>query len=70
VNGAPETIEELLAHQALTQGTQAWQLMDGDRIVTVRPQGRFKADNGIALVAAAWQALALRIFPPDSFASL
>jgi ferredoxin-NADP reductase len=35
------------------QGTEAWQFMDGDKIVTVRPQGRFKADNGTALVAAA-----------------
>lgn len=34
-------------------GTEAWQFMDGDEIVTVRPQGRFKADNGTALVAAA-----------------
>ena len=23
------------------QGTEAWQLMDGDRIITLRPQGRF-----------------------------
>lgn len=51
-HGAPETPDELLAHQALMQGTEAWQFMDGDKVITVRPQGRFKADNGIALVAA------------------
>jgi hypothetical protein len=50
-HGSPETPEELIAHQALMQGTEAWQLMDGDKIITVRPQGRFKADNGTALVA-------------------
>jgi DNA-binding transcriptional LysR family regulator len=52
-HGSPETPDELAAHQALMQGTEAWQLMDGDKVITVRPQGRFKADNGTALVAAA-----------------
>ena len=36
---------KLVAHQALMQGTEAWQFMDGDKIVTVQPQGSFKADN-------------------------
>lgn len=35
------------------QGMETWQVMDGENIVTVRPQGRFKADNGAALVVAA-----------------
>ncbi|RYF69610.1 MAG: LysR family transcriptional regulator, partial [Comamonadaceae bacterium] len=47
-HGSPETPEELAGHEALMQGTEAWQLRDGDRIVTVRPHGRFKADNGSA----------------------
>jgi DNA-binding transcriptional LysR family regulator len=51
-HGAPETPEELLTHQALMQGTESWQLTDGDKILTVHPQGRFKADNGTALLAA------------------
>jgi DNA-binding transcriptional LysR family regulator len=62
-HGAPETPEELGAHEALMQGTEAWQLMDGDRIVTVRPQGRFKADNGTALVAAALAGLGIAYLP-------
>lgn len=52
-HGSPETPEELTAHEALMQGNETWQLMDGDTLVTVRPQGRFKADNGTALAAAA-----------------
>lgn len=52
-HGSPETPDELIAHQALMQGTETWQFMDGDKVLTVRPQGRFKADNGTALVAAA-----------------
>ncbi|WP_386083503.1 LysR family transcriptional regulator [Vreelandella sp. F11] len=62
-HGAPETPEELLAHQALLQGTEAWQFMDGDKIITVRPQGRFKADSGIALVAATVAGLGIGMLP-------
>lgn len=62
-HGAPETPEDLLAHPALMQGTEAWQFLDGDQIVTVRPQGRFKADNGIALVAAAVAGLGIARLP-------
>lgn len=62
-HGSPETPEELGGHEALMQGTEAWQLMDGDRIVTVRPQGRFKADNGLALLAAAVAGLGIAYLP-------
>ncbi|CAN5630155.1 LysR family transcriptional regulator [soil metagenome] len=62
-HGAPEKPEELAAHQALMQGTEAWQLMDGDKIIAIRPQGRFKADNGTALVAAAKAGLGIGYLP-------
>ncbi|WP_460322515.1 LysR family transcriptional regulator [Pseudomonas ogarae] len=62
-HGSPESPEELAAHEALMQGTEAWQFMDGDKIITVRPRGRFKADNGIALVAAATAGLGIAYLP-------
>ncbi|WP_207482298.1 LysR family transcriptional regulator [Arenibaculum pallidiluteum] len=62
-HGAPETPEELLAHEALMQGTESWQFLDGGRTITVRPQGRFKADNGTALVAAAVAGLGIAYLP-------
>lgn len=62
-HGAPETLDELLDHQALMQGTESWKLMDGGKAVTVHPQGRFKADNGIALVAAALAGLGIGYLP-------
>ena len=62
-HGSPEKPEELIAHQALMQSTEAWQFMDGDKVVTIRPQGRFKADNGIALVAAAVAGLGVAYLP-------
>jgi DNA-binding transcriptional LysR family regulator len=62
-HGSPETPEELAAHQALMQGTETWQLMRGDEVVTYRPQGRFKADNGVALAAAAAAGLGIARLP-------
>ena len=62
-HGAPEHPDDILDHQALMQGTEAWQFMDGEATVTVRPQGRFKADNGTALVAAAVAGLGLAYLP-------
>lgn len=72
-HGSPEKPEELIAHQALMQSTEAWQFMDGDKVIAIRPQGRFKADNGIALVAAAVAGLGVAYLPDcltyDSVAS-
>ncbi|MCR6702652.1 MAG: LysR family transcriptional regulator [Dokdonella sp.] len=62
-HGAPETPADLAAHEALMQGTERWQFMDGDAIVTVHPRGRFKADNGTALLAAAIAGLGIAWLP-------
>jgi DNA-binding transcriptional LysR family regulator len=62
-HGAPETPDELLAHQALMQGTETWQFIEGDRTISIHPQGRFKADNGIALAAAAVAGLGIAWLP-------
>jgi DNA-binding transcriptional LysR family regulator len=62
-HGSPETPDELLNHEALMRGTEAWPLMDGDKIIEIRLQGRFKADNGVALVAGAIAGLGLAILP-------
>lgn len=62
-HGAPETPDELGAHEALMQGAESWQFMDGDAVVTVHPRGRFKADNGTALIAAAVAGLGIAWLP-------
>lgn len=62
-HGAPETPGEIPAHQALMQGTESWQFMDGEKVVTVHPQGRFKADNGLALADAARAGLGIANLP-------
>lgn len=62
-HGAPGNPDELLQHQALMQGTETWRLLDGGKIVSVHPQGRFKADNGAALAAAAIAGLGIAALP-------
>ncbi len=62
-NGSPETPDELLKHEALMQGTEIWQVTDGDAVLNIRPQGRFKADNGVALLAAALEGLGIARLP-------
>lgn len=62
-HGSPETPEELLSHEALMQGTEAWRFLHKGQIVSVRPQGRFKADNGVALTAAAVAGLGIAALP-------
>jgi DNA-binding transcriptional LysR family regulator len=62
-HGAPETPDELLTHQALMQGTETWQFIDGDKTISIHPQGRFKADNGTALAAAAVAGLGIAWLP-------
>ena len=62
-NGAPETPDELLTHEALMQGTETWHFIDGDKTLGVNPRGRFKADNGTALAAAAVAGLGIARLP-------
>ncbi|MER9302515.1 LysR family transcriptional regulator [Mesorhizobium sp. M0293] len=63
VHGSPETPDELVSHQALMQGTEAWQFLDGRKTVTVQPQGQFKADSATALAAAAAAGLGIAWLP-------
>jgi DNA-binding transcriptional LysR family regulator len=62
-HGSPETPDEIADHQALMQATEAWQFLDGDKAITVRPHGRFKADNGTALLAAAVAGIGIAYLP-------
>lgn len=62
-HGAPETPEGLLDHEALMQGTEAWHLCAGGDRLVIHPQGRFKADNGPALAAAALGGVGIALLP-------
>lgn len=61
--GAPEKPDEIVDHQLVIRDAETWQFMDGDKIVRVRPQGRFVADNAISLIAAALDGLGVAYLP-------
>jgi DNA-binding transcriptional LysR family regulator len=62
-HGTPHTPDDLLSHEALLQGTESWRLLDRGKPIAVRPRGRFKADNGVALLAAALAGLGVVALP-------
>ena len=62
-NGAPETPDDLLSHEALMQGTEIWRFMHRGKPIIRHPRGRFKADNGEALLAAALAGLGVAALP-------
>lgn len=64
-HGAPETPEEFDKHEVVMQGTETWLALDGDKIITLKPHGRFKADNAVALVAAALAGIGLAGVPKE-----
>lgn len=61
-HGLPETPDQLAFHDALI-GAEIWRFMDGDKTVTVQPQGRFSSDNGAALASAAAAGLGIAWLP-------
>ncbi|NTG51562.1 LysR family transcriptional regulator [Agrobacterium rhizogenes] len=64
-HGAPETPEEFITHEAVMQGNETWPVMDADELIAMKVQGRFKADNGAALVAAALAGIGIAGLPED-----
>lgn len=62
-HGAPRTPEELSDHECLMQGTEPWRFVSNGKTIIMRPHGRFKADNGAALAAAAVAGLGIAALP-------
>lgn len=64
-HGAPQTPEEFGTHEVVMQGNETWLAMDGDKVITLKPHGRFKADNAVALVAAALAGVGVAGIPTE-----
>jgi DNA-binding transcriptional LysR family regulator len=62
-HGAPDTPEDLARHEAVMQGTETWRLTVKGSVVPVAVHGRFKADNGEALLSAALAGLGIAMLP-------
>ncbi len=52
-HGEPKTLDDLANHPAAMHKGVLWSLRDRGKTVTVRPRGRFTADNAEAVLAAA-----------------
>ncbi|MBY3206069.1 LysR family transcriptional regulator [Rhizobium laguerreae] len=62
VHGSPKSPGEIATHQALL-GIEAWRFLEGDKIITVQPQGRFSSSNGAAIAKAAAEGLGIAWLP-------
>jgi len=64
--GTPQTPEDLGTHDCLLYSgslTVAWQFHSGKRIVSVRPNGRLRSDNGNAIAEWAKAGLGVALLP-------
>ena len=62
-HGTPQTPDDLLKHAAINRINDEWPLQHGDEVITVRPNARFTADSGAALVPAVIAGLGIALLP-------
>lgn len=62
-NGTPNRPEDLEGCEAIMQSNEVWRFQDGRKTITVRPNGRFKADAGPALLAGVVAGLGVAMLP-------
>jgi DNA-binding transcriptional LysR family regulator len=61
--GTPLAPDDLLAHTAVNRINEVWPLQHEGKVITIRPNARFTADNGAALVPAALAGLGIALLP-------
>lgn len=65
--GRPASPADLADHDAVIQTGmrqgEAWRFQDGKRLITVRPEARFRADNAEAVARAATAGLGVAVLP-------
>ena len=62
-NGAPSRPEDLEGCESVTQANEVWRFQDGRRAIAVRPEGRFKADAGPAILDGVIAGLGVAMLP-------
>lgn len=62
-HGTPESIDELIGHEAIIQANSVWHLNQGRPEALLRSDSRFIADNGLAVRAAAVAGLGIALLP-------
>jgi DNA-binding transcriptional LysR family regulator len=62
-HGTPHRPADLADHEAILQPNGVWPFRDGRREIAFRPEGRFEADSGEAVLAAAVAGLGVAMLP-------
>lgn len=62
-HGTPRTPRDLQRHAAVIYGAETWRLREGRRMVSIRPEGRVRMDNGQAIVEAVKAGLGVALIP-------
>lgn len=66
-HGRPHTPDDLLRHECLVQSSSrqaaTWRFQVGKRWITIHPQGRFRSDNGEAVLQAALAGIGVALLP-------
>ncbi len=62
-HGTPATPDALASHMAVMPKGAVWPMIDQGKRITVHPHGRFTADNGEALLAAALAGVGIAALP-------
>lgn len=61
--GAPGTWEDLVQHEVVARRGEVWQVPGKPTLALLRPRGRFTADNGEAVLAAAMAGVGIAALP-------
>lgn len=64
-NGAPATPAEFVTHECVMQGTETFPAVVDGKVMSMNVQGRYKADNGVALISAALAGIGIAVLPID-----
>jgi DNA-binding transcriptional LysR family regulator len=62
-HGTPRRPADLANHEAVLQTNAVWRFREGRREIAVRPEGRFEADSGDAVLAAVIAGLGVAMLP-------
>lgn len=66
-HGRPQTPDELVHHECLVQSSSrqaaTWRFQAGKRWITIQPHGRFRSDNGEAVLQAALAGIGVALLP-------
>ena len=62
-HGEPRAPDDIVNHEAVSQVAETWRFVENGKVITIHPRGRFNANDGQALVAAALAGMGITLLP-------